>query len=112
MMKHPPPEHTKWKKGQSGNLNGRPKGRLSFGPAIEEELRAAIKDPNGNPIEVRQALVKTLIKEGLKGNMRALEFIIDKIDGKAKQSLQIEARENIDKEQLKRIAKAIADESE
>lgn len=111
MSKKIMPKGREFQKGVSGNPNGRPKGRISFIPAIEEALREEIRDPNGNPIEIRKALIKTLIKEGLQGNVRALEYIIDKIDGKATQRLEIEQVFEVTKEELQKVAKAITDES-
>lgn len=109
--KKKPPKATRFKKGQSGNPNGRPKGSISFANKIEAMLREAVKDKNGQEKEMADVIVQSLIKQAAMGNMKAIEYLIDKVDGKAKQSLEIETIHKVDKEQLKRVAQAIIDES-
>ena len=37
-----PPEHSRYKKGQSGNLRGRPKGKLNMATLLEQTLREKV----------------------------------------------------------------------
>ena len=64
----------KWEKGQSGNLDGRPR-RLSFDDFLREALLA--KDA-----EVCRRLVERLVGEGAKGNIQALKLIAERTAGK------------------------------
>jgi len=42
-----PPRSTRFKPGQSGNPNGRPRGAKNFAVAIEQELAPRIHDGDG-----------------------------------------------------------------
>jgi len=111
MPKKKMPEGKKFPKGVSGNPNGRPKGRISFIPAIKQALAECVDDNKGDPIQMRDALVKTLLNKALGGDMKALEYVIDRIDGKALQNVEMDARVEISKDKLHKVAKAIIDES-
>jgi hypothetical protein len=68
-----------WRKGQSGNPNGRPPGSRS---SIREELRrlAAEKDANGHTNATRVAEVAW--KAAIAGDLEAVKWITDQIEGK------------------------------
>lgn len=61
-----PPDEHKFKKGQSGNIKGRPK-RLSFAETILNELnrKINIQDETGemNSISAQRILIRTMIKK-------------------------------------------------
>lgn len=113
MTKKRIPGGTPFKKGQSGNPNGRPKGTLNFNNRIEKMLQEAVKDKSGKEKEMADVIVQSLIKQAAMGNMKAIEYLIDKIDGKATQRHEVESTQNIniDTDQMKKIAQAIIDES-
>ena len=74
-----PPKHSQFKKGESGNLSGRPKGRRSFIDDLRDELDALIKlMKNGEQIDVsnQRAMAKVLVASGVSGNLRAIELAI------------------------------------
>lgn len=87
-----------WKKGQSGN----PKGRPRKGKTMTEELTALL-DKTVWPFRKsgRQLIALRLFYLGLIGDIQAIKYICDRLDGKPAQALSL----SIDiEERLKRIA--------
>jgi hypothetical protein len=77
-----PPKHTRFKKGQSGNPKGRPKGVKNFTTDLREELQERIvvrEGPNTFRISKQRAIIKTLTAKTLKGDSRALTTVINVI---------------------------------
>ena len=71
-----------WKPGQSGNPTGRPNGAIS----LTTELKMYLKR---HP-EALEGIVKTLIKEGLTGNIIAIKETFDRVDGKVAETHKLE----------------------
>jgi hypothetical protein len=71
----PPVEH-RWRKGQSGNPGGRPKGQ-SITAALREALQ---REHNGRT--VAQHLADQIIKEALRGKFPFAKEVLDRADGK------------------------------
>lgn len=75
-----PPKRTQFKKGQSGNLKGRPKGSRNIATLLEEALfrKVAIRDERGSrKVTFVEALVHRLSVDALKGDPRAAAKIIE-----------------------------------
>ena len=73
-----PPKHGQFKKGQSGNPRGRPKGTLNFKTDLEEELQEDIRITEGGKTEVvskQKAIVKRTAEKALKGDLKAISMI-------------------------------------
>ena len=71
-----PPKHTRFKKGQSGNPKGRPKGARSFKTDLEDILNAkvkVVKDGRPTTVTTQQAVLTRSIKDALDGKPRALD---------------------------------------
>ena len=80
-MKGVPPEHSKFKKGQTGNPNGRPR-KL---PALDK-LMADVLGEEKDGITAGEAILKALRAKATKGDVRAAEVLLDRAYGKPKQT--------------------------
>ena len=77
-----PPQHTRFKPGQSGNPGGRPKGTRNLAADLEEELHRKIVVKEGNEtktVSKQRALVTSLVNNGIKGDGRALGHLLNLI---------------------------------
>jgi len=90
----PPPEHSRFKKGQSGNPNGRPKGvpdaRTRYKRILE--LEQELTNPVTGELEaftVAEQMDLAIIKKARKGDIRAYEAVLDRLEGKPRQSTDI-----------------------
>ena len=72
-----------WKKGESGNPKGRPKGSKSLDVILREKLA---KVPAGKGrVALAEKLVDKAIKDAMKGDQAALKFLWERHDGKLAQ---------------------------
>src|SRR5215469_13927239 len=73
-----PPRHTRFKKGQSGNPQGRPKGTLNMATVLERTLREkVIITENGRrkTITKLEAAIKQLTNQAASGELKALHLL-------------------------------------
>ena len=73
-----PPQHTRFRKGQSGNPNGRPKGSLNMATVLERTLRekVVISDNGGRKSVTKlEAAVRQLIDKATLGELKALQLL-------------------------------------
>ena len=74
-----PPEHTRWKKGQSGNPNGRAKGQRNLKTDLAAELAEIVQvNEGGAPrrITKQRALLKALTARAIGGDGRATSLLL------------------------------------
>ena len=74
-----PPKHTQFKPGQSGNPKGKPRGTKHLRTIIQEEANAIIKIKEGNKLKKitkKEALIKSLMAKGIKGETKSIEKAI------------------------------------
>jgi hypothetical protein len=74
-----PPEATRFKAGQSGNPNGRPKARLNLATDLSAELGEQITVREGGQarrISKQRALIKSLMASALQGDVRATSALL------------------------------------
>jgi hypothetical protein len=75
-----PPLHTRFKLGQTGNPQGRPKGSKNLKTDLLEELAETMRITEGGRerrISKQRALIKAQVARGIKGNDRAAAKILD-----------------------------------
>jgi len=78
-----PPKESQFKKGQSGNPRGRPKGSKNLNTLIKRELESRITiEQNGTKRKIRrkEALVKGLVNDALKGKDRPRDKVFDLVE--------------------------------
>lgn len=82
-----------FKPGQSGNPKGKPVGSKNLTTILKELLDA--KTPyQGKKIIFKEAIVRKLLLKAKGGDMRAIQEIFDRIEGKARQEMIIEGIPN------------------
>ena len=94
MPKLPPPEETRFKPGQSGNPNGRPPGipnaktrylrLLSLTEKIENPVTHELEE-----FSIMEQLDIRIIAKARKGDLAAYKEIMDRLEGKASQSVEV-----------------------
>ena len=78
-----PPAATRFKKGQSGNPKGRPKGRKSVGKILRDALHRTIEVREGERIRTMQkieAVIEVNLNKALKGDHRSFAKLMDVAD--------------------------------
>lgn len=75
--------------GESGNPAGRPPGSRNLSTILKEMLEQEVLI-DGEKIPFKDSIVKKLIKKANNGNLRAIQEIFDRMEGKAKQEMKIE----------------------
>jgi hypothetical protein len=77
-FKHPP-EHTRFRPGQSGNPKGRPKQHRNLATDLREELAQLIpirEDGKARRVTKQRAFVKGLIQRAVSGDARAVNSLV------------------------------------
>ena len=75
-----PPRSRRFKPGQSGNPNGRPRGAKNFATALEEELNARLTvTENGRRrrISKREVIAKHLVNKAASGDLKAIPLLLN-----------------------------------
>jgi len=81
---NPIPNSKPFKKGQSGNPNGRPKKLPEL-----DKLCADVLGEEKDGITAAEAILKKLRSMASQGNIRAAELLLDRAYGKARSSVDI-----------------------
>lgn len=97
---NPIPNSKPFKKGQSGNPNGRPKGRKNRSTVIRHWLEAI--DKGRNPISgdtekmsVEDRMTLAMIAKALKGDTSAYKALMDSAYGHPKQEVEQSGKQEI-----------------
>lgn len=106
MARVPPPEHTRWKPGTSGNEGGRPKGLLTvdavrqmmhrFWVMSAAELLTVLEDPKTPMGELMVASV--MAKAAKDGDYARLAFLLDRQTGKIREEVEATIRSITDED--------------
>lgn len=75
-----------WKKGESGNPSGRPKGSRNRSTIVRELLEAKALD--GGDGQVVDQLTRSLIQKAAEGDVRAYKELMDSAYGKVKDTME------------------------
>jgi hypothetical protein len=85
----------RWKKGESGNPAGRPKGSRNYRTLFREAYKHIAKDLRlgKDPDALLVEILKRGIKEALRGNYNFYKDIMDRLYGKPKSEASVSLRE-------------------
>src|SRR3990167_9140777 len=86
---------TKWKKGQSGNLKGRPKDSFSLLTILKRELQRIPPELKGKERKIYADILvkKQLHKAIIEGDEQSIKLIWNYVEGMPKASLELEMPE-------------------
>lgn len=76
-----PPLATRWKEGQSGNPKGRPRGAKNLATIFNDTLNQKYEiQEKGRfrKITAREAIVKRVVNQAMKGDIKATAFVLAK----------------------------------
>lgn len=88
-----PPKHTQFKKGQSGNLSGRPKGTLNLATVLERTLRQQVViNENGRRkvITKLEAAITQLVNKAASGDAHAMRYLCHLVISAEERSVVVE----------------------
>jgi hypothetical protein len=71
------------------NLNGRPKKGQTITDIIQKMGEEKKVNIDGNDVTWREALSTRVWNLALKGDLQALKYVVDRIDGKPKETIDI-----------------------
>src|SRR6516165_1495791 len=77
-----PPQHTRLKKGQSGNPTGRPKGTKNLTTLLEKELKQRVvitENGRRRSITKQEAMLKHLVNKAVSGDRHLMQLLLDEI---------------------------------
>lgn len=81
---------TRYEKGQSGNPNGRPKKLPEL-----DKLLADVLGEEKDGVSAAEAILKALRLKAAKGDVRAIEVMLDRAYGKPKQTISADVTQSI-----------------
>jgi len=88
-----PPKHAQFKKGQSGNLKGRPKGTLNLATVLERTLREQVViNENGRRkvITKLEAAITQLVNKAASGDAHAMRYLCHLVISAEERSVVVE----------------------
>jgi len=89
-----PPQHTRFKTGQSGNPQGRPKGTLNMATVLERALREKVViNENGErkTITKLEAAIKQLTNRAASGELKALQLLAALVRSAEERAIRVPA---------------------
>ena len=76
-----PPQHSRFKKGQSGNPKGRPRESKNWDTLFDKELNARVavhKDGRRKKISKREAIATQVVNKAVSGDLRFARELLDR----------------------------------
>jgi hypothetical protein len=100
-----PPAHTRWQKGQSGNMQGRPKGSRNTYSLLNMIANKEVKvtQPDGKTIKIskKSAALMQAVNQAMKGDLNALRALLphlivadEKADERVKKTRSLSKTDN------------------
>lgn len=87
-----PPEHSKFRKGRSGNPRGRPKGVLNLATILERVLQAKVvidEDGESRTVTKLELALEKLVDLAVKGDLAALRLLTTLVASAADQDVHM-----------------------
>ena len=81
-------EPYKWKKGESGNPLGRPKGEVNLSMRLRKQLLEALPDCKTDAVKA-DLVILALVEEARSGNIQAIQMILDRLEGKVTDKVDV-----------------------
>jgi hypothetical protein len=78
-----------YKKGQSGNPNGRPKGRRNFSTIFYDALENLAKKNDMEPDQLETEIVEKALLSARKGDARFYKDLMDRLHGTAQTNVDV-----------------------
>ena len=75
-----------WQPGQSGNPAGRPRKGLALTDVLREHMELS---DEGDTVPRKQRLAEKLYELAMAGNVSAVEYIVNRLDGKPTQAIAL-----------------------
>ncbi len=98
-----PPKQTRFKKGQSGNPNGRPKGTKDLKTELMEELQELILVSEGGSrrtVSKQRAMLKSLTAKAVQGDARAATILVKLVLRLIRQDEDTDGADDLSEEDL------------
>ncbi len=73
-----PPEHSRFKAGQSGNPHGRPRGALNLATILERTLReptVIVENGKRKTVTKLEAAIKQVVNQAASGKLKAVQLL-------------------------------------
>ena len=81
-----------FKPGESGNPNGRPKGKIGIKSLIEKVWNEELKDDNGDPYIRGLLSIKAMMDKAEAGDVQAFKVLAERMEGMPNQTVDLNAQ--------------------
>ena len=79
-----------FQKGKSGNPDGRPPKGSAVADVLNDLLTREVLNTSRNKVQVIEAICEKLIDLAMEGDLKAINILLDRVDGKPRQQVAIE----------------------
>jgi hypothetical protein len=110
-----PPEHTRFKTGQSGNPQGRPTGTLNIATVLQRTLREKmVINENGRRKTVTkgEAAIKQLVHKATSGDLKALQLLATLVRSAEERGIKVAVPNSVLDEADEKVLQGILDRLE
>jgi uncharacterized protein DUF5681 len=112
-----PPVHTRFRKGQSGNPKGRPRGRKNLSSLLNDALNGwviVVENGRRKKITKREAIITQLVNKSAAADLKATQLVIallQEVEAQADVSAEETALTEADHEIISRIRERLRSEN-